>query len=160
MMTDMTDLECRALLTSETLGRLGCSRDNQAYVVPISYVLEQGTIYAFSSIGQKIDWMRDNPRICLQVDRIRTRLDWISVLVFGRFEEIPDDELHTRERETAWDILNKRPNWWEPAFTTTIKAGRARQMKPLYFRIRIDSITGCRMKADTPASADIEESSS
>lgn len=150
MITEMTDLECHALLASETLGRLGCSRGDQAYVVPISYVLDHGTIYSFSSIGQKIEWMRENPRVCLQVDRIRTQLDWISTIVFGRFEEIPDDRDHDREREAAWEVLKERPNWWEPAYTTTVKHGVARQMKPLYFRIRIDQITGCRMNADTP----------
>ncbi len=153
MITEMTDLECRALLASETLGRLGCSRGDQAYVVPISYVFEQGTIYAFSSIGQKIAWMRENPRVCLQVDRIRTRLDWVSTIVFGRFEGIPDDEAHARERDAVWEILKQRPNWWEPAFTATVKGGVERRMQPVYFRIRIETLTGCRMSADTPFQA-------
>ncbi|WP_099865539.1 pyridoxamine 5'-phosphate oxidase family protein [Pararhizobium haloflavum] len=142
---EMNRQQCHALLRRETLGRLGCAQDGQPYVVPVSYVFEEGIIYSFATFGQKVEWMRHNPLVCLEVDKIRTRLEWECVVVFGRFEEIPADDAHENERQVAWDILQHRANWWEPAFTRTVTGGLERELSPLYFLIRVESVTGRRM---------------
>ena len=45
-------------------------------------------LYAFSTIGQKIEWMRENPKVCLEVEEIDDQSHWTTVLVIGRYEEI------------------------------------------------------------------------
>jgi len=40
-MNEMTAEECRAFLERASLGRLGCSFENQPYVVPIYFALQQ-----------------------------------------------------------------------------------------------------------------------
>jgi nitroimidazol reductase NimA-like FMN-containing flavoprotein (pyridoxamine 5'-phosphate oxidase superfamily) len=42
--------------------------------------------------GQKIDWLRANPQVCIQVGEIKNNEVWWSVVVEGRYEEFPDDE--------------------------------------------------------------------
>jgi len=37
VITQMSEEECRAFLASASLGRLGCARDNQPYVVPTPF---------------------------------------------------------------------------------------------------------------------------
>lgn len=59
-------------------------RFDQPYVVPIHLSLdaERSCVYAFSTVGQKILWMRENPQVCLEVEEIRDketgRLCWRS----------------------------------------------------------------------------------
>ena len=67
---EMSGEECRALLGRASMGRLGCSLDNQPYIVPACLAYEPEYIYAFSTFGQKIEWMRANPKVCVQTDEI------------------------------------------------------------------------------------------
>jgi len=64
---DMTEAECRQALKQANVGRIGCARDEQPYVVPIyfAYDDDHNHLYAISTIGQKIDWMRANPLVCI-----------------------------------------------------------------------------------------------
>ena len=84
---ELSPTECAEVLGRTNLGRLGCSRFDQPYIVPIhfSYDAERNCAYAFSTIGQKIEWMRENPKICLEVDDIADKDHWTTVLVTGRY---------------------------------------------------------------------------
>lgn len=35
-------------------------------------------LYAISAIGQKIEWMRANPLVCVEVDNITSDDEWMS----------------------------------------------------------------------------------
>ena len=111
---EMTSQECTALLSSSRMGRLACAKDNQPYIVPVSFALEDGHIYSFSLIGQKVEWMRENPKVCLHVDEFGERREWRSVVVYGTYEELPDRIGWKRERDHAWSLLSKHASWWEP----------------------------------------------
>lgn len=65
---ELNQSECTALLSSARLGRLACSKDGQPYVVPFHFVREGMNLYSFCLQGQKIEWMRANPLVCVQVD--------------------------------------------------------------------------------------------
>src|ERR671911_369841 len=84
--------ECAEVLVRTHLGRLGCSRFDQPYIVPIhfSFDREHHCLYAFSTIGQKIEWMRENPKVCVEVEDVTDRTHWTTVLAFGRYEEMGD----------------------------------------------------------------------
>jgi uncharacterized protein len=96
----MTKEECFALLSEQTLGRLGCVilplpdaisgeySYPHPYVVPINYVYEDGFIYSHCLDGKKLYAMRKNPWVCLQVDKITNSFAWQSVIVEGKFEEV------------------------------------------------------------------------
>ena len=141
LIKEMTSEECAALLTSSRFGRLACSKDNQPYVVPITFVFEHRHIYSFSLEGQKADWMRANPQVCLLVDRVSEAREWQSVLVYGAFEELPDRIGWKRERDHAWALLSKHASWWEPG---GLKPSSDHQATPahLFYRINVDTITG------------------
>ena len=66
-----------------------CARDNRPYVVPITFAFADNNIYSFSLIGQKIEWMRKNPEVCVQVGDFREGREWKSVVAYGVFEELP-----------------------------------------------------------------------
>jgi hypothetical protein len=109
--------ECVDFLRSRSLGQLACSHRNQPYIVPIhfSFEPERRRIYAFSSVGQKIEWMRQNPAVCLEIDDIKDKEHWTTVLVFGRYRELQRGQENAEERRVAGELLQKRPEWWLPA---------------------------------------------
>jgi uncharacterized protein len=80
------------VLTSEVVGHLGCFADGKIYVTPMSYVYDGESVYGHSADGMKLRMLRANPHVCLQVDHIENLAHWVSVIVWGEFEEVAGDE--------------------------------------------------------------------
>ena len=138
---EMTEQECRAMLAVAHVARLACALNNQPYIVPIHVDLEGEFLYSSASQGLKIDWMRQNPAVCLEVDELLPRTDWASVVVFGRYEELPNLPEYEASRRVALRLFQRHPMWWEPAGLPL--AGHDQQPS-VVFRIRIDRVTGRR----------------
>ncbi|MGB7544918.1 MAG: pyridoxamine 5'-phosphate oxidase family protein [Methanothrix sp.] len=80
---DLSKEECLNLLSAARYGRLGLAKDDQPYVVPMSYVFADGRIYLHSrGGGMKMDFASANPRVCFQVDSL-DKGHWSSVIAFG-----------------------------------------------------------------------------
>lgn len=140
---DMTEGECRHALKHANVGRIGCARDNQPYVVPIYFAYADDHLYAISTIGQKIHWMRANPLVCVEVDNITSHEEWTSVVVFGHYEELPDLPEYKHAREEALALLQRRSAWWwEPACVCGDHQERPHSCTPVSYRIHIDRISG------------------
>lgn len=142
ILREMTKEENLAIVSSGRLARLACARDGQPYMVPIHYAFADHALYSFSMPGQKIEWMRSNPKVCVQIDDLSTARDWKSVVVYGVFEELPDRIGTKVEREHAWSLLEKHANWWEPGSLKPVLAPISGASKHLFYRIRIESMTG------------------
>jgi uncharacterized protein len=141
VMNEMTDQECREALTRTSFGRLGCSRGDQPYIVPVCLASDGDFIYVFSTLGKKIVWMRANPKVCIQIDEIKDQSQWSSVIVNGRYEELPEPQ-HAGERKHARQLLEKRSQWWLNTFAERQLRLGDKLIEPLFFRIHIDSMTG------------------
>ena len=139
---EMTDAECRSALKHATVGRLACARDNHPYIVPIYLAYNGHHIYTFSTFGQKIEWMRANPFVCVEIDERSSHEEWMSVIVFGRYEELPDLPGYKHARLQALEILQKRARWWEPAYLPASHQEVPHSFAPIPFRIHIDRMTG------------------
>jgi uncharacterized protein len=131
-------------LARTRLGRLACTQGAQPYVVPIYFAYDNNYLYSFSTVGQKIDWMRANPLVCVQADEVVSSEQWLSVIVFGRFEELPDLPEWRMERALAYALLQRKAMWWEPGYVKTIFHGTQRPLAPVFYRIHIAQITGHR----------------
>jgi uncharacterized protein len=139
----LTTEECESLLQKAALARLACALDNQPYVIPIFVAYDKGSLYALSTFGQKIKWMRANPKVCLQVDEIQGHDQWTSVIVNGYYQELPEPQ-YTDERNHARKLLEKRHRWWQVAMAERQMTAGEHLIDPLFFRIRVDSLTGLR----------------
>jgi nitroimidazol reductase NimA-like FMN-containing flavoprotein (pyridoxamine 5'-phosphate oxidase superfamily) len=104
MIGKLTPEEIENLLHQQFIGHLGCQDKDTVYVVPVSYAYEGGNIYCHSFEGQKVAMMRNNRKVCFQVDEMKDMANWKSVITWGNFEEI-DDEM---ERRRALHILSAR----------------------------------------------------
>jgi nitroimidazol reductase NimA-like FMN-containing flavoprotein (pyridoxamine 5'-phosphate oxidase superfamily) len=140
---------CHDLLARVERGSLACAKQNQPYVTPFYFAYHGGFIHAFSTVGQKIEWMRANPLVCVEAHDVVTPQEWRSVIVFGRYEELPDTSQWSDDRQLVHDLLQHRKIWWEPGYAKTMLAGSARPLIPVFFRIAIDKITGHRACLDT-----------
>jgi len=145
IVSEMTAQECRSHLAQSRVGRLACVSDGMPYVVPVSFVYENGHIYSFSLAGHKVEAMRGHPQVCFEVDEIHSPRDWWSVIAFGRYEELSDAGPRHGERDKAWSLLQKaRPNWWEPGSEAPHSEEKVACPPHLFFRVNIETITGRR----------------
>ena len=108
-------VEMEQLLREEVLGYLGLAGD-QPYVVPLNYSYADGKLLFHSALtGQKLDAIRENPRVCFTVGRqtgeVRDHaggppchLDSDSVVCYGRARLLED----VAERAAALNAFNRR----------------------------------------------------
>lgn len=141
---EMNEFQCQKFLEQASVGRLACAKDNQPYVVPIYFSFNGRHIYGFTTLGQKAEWMRANPKVCLEIDERTSHDRWTSVIVFGRYEELPDEPEFGAARVAAHEVLQKRAMWWEPAYISTEHFDVAHSLTPIFYRIHIERITGRR----------------
>ena len=165
---EMSREECLRVLAGAKLARLACTRENQPYVVPVYLAYHklptgEACLHGFTTPGQKIEWMRANPLVCVEVDEVKAFDQWVSVIAFGRYEETPansgraglsgrlparSDSSHIEcddERTRAWQVLKTDPFWQEPGFTAWAARAHRDSAEPLisiFYRIRIDRVTG------------------
>lgn len=142
LIKEMKRNDCIALLTRAKLGRLACAHEGQPYITPMSWVYEHNYLYAFSTPGQKIRWLRENPLACVEFEEIVGQDDWATVIVLGRYEELWETPEYADIRDKAYQLLRKRPGWWNPGYAKTELEGGERPMEPLFFRIEINQISG------------------
>ena len=146
VITEMTQPECRAMLARTYVARLACARNNQPYIAPVHVDLDGEFLYGYATLGQRIEWMRQNPLVCLEIDEVVTHRQWASVIVFGRYEELPPTPEYEGLREAAERLFESHPVWWEPA---SVPLAGYEQRTRIVFRIGIDRMTGRRATPDT-----------
>ena len=154
MIRELSRQESVDLLARTRLGRLACTRGAQPYIVPIYFAYTDGSLYSFATVGRKIEWMRANPLVCVEVDEVVSSQQWMSVVAFGRYEEMPDEPEWQGVRASAHKVLQQTGMWWEPAYVKTILGGAARPLVPVFYRIHLDQITGHCATPAPPAASD------
>lgn len=150
LIREMTRQACLDMLAHAHLCRLACAQSGQPYVVPSYFAYHNTFLYGFATVGQKIEWMRADPRVCVEADEIVNQENWSTVIVFGQYEELPVVPEYEAERAVARRVLQEKAMWWEPGYVKTILHGVERPLVPVFFRIRIGQITGHRA---TPSGA-------
>jgi nitroimidazol reductase NimA-like FMN-containing flavoprotein (pyridoxamine 5'-phosphate oxidase superfamily) len=135
---EMSHADCVALLAKSWVGRLACCKENVPYVVPIQFAYVDNRIVSFSLPGQKIDWMRANPRVCIQIDDIADKHRWKCLLVNGVFKEQVRDE----QRDRAWAALKTDNDWWEPGSFKPGPQAIASERNHVFYAVDIDTMTG------------------
>jgi uncharacterized protein len=140
----LTEQQALEILRKSTLGRIGCTDGKETYIIPITYLYDGKAIIAHSKIGRKIIMMRENPRVCFEVDHIKTFNNWKTVIAWGNYEEIRDEAerskalnafarrmMHIKFSETA-ALPETSPMRWHPEPVE----------KSIVYKISITKITG------------------
>ena len=137
---EMRDADCFRVIGTQSIARLATSAKDQPYVVPVQYVFFGRFIYSFSMPGRKVENMRGNPLVCLQIDELLDLRHWKSVVIEGKFHELSGSQ----ERQQAWEILEHRSNsWWEPGALKPQPSQTMVEGSPhLFFTVSIDRMSG------------------
>jgi nitroimidazol reductase NimA-like FMN-containing flavoprotein (pyridoxamine 5'-phosphate oxidase superfamily) len=116
---EMSREECLQVLAGTRLARLACAHENQPYVVPVylAYDEASGCLYSFTTPGQKVEWMRANPLVCVEVDEVAAYDQWVSVIAMGRYEELPEargsDGARLWAQERLRQVGKAMPAWFD-----------------------------------------------
>ncbi len=74
MVGKLTEQQIEDLLKDNVWGHLGCNDGFNTYVYPINYLYDGKYITCHSQKGFKLEVMRQNNRVCLQVDDVKNDL--------------------------------------------------------------------------------------
>ena len=146
---EMSGAECNDALSRAKFGRLACAHHNRPYVLPLNFAFDGDSyLYFFTTLGQKIEWMRSNSLVCFEIDEVKSHNHWSSIIVFGSYEELPDNVEYEVARSRANEFLQKRVMWWEPAYIAQEHRDQPHSLAPIFFRIKIENVTGHRANSD------------
>ena len=141
MIGKMNTNQIENVLQSQIIGHLACYADKKLYLVPITYAYQEGYLYCHSKQGLKVELMRKNRAVCFEVDLIENMRNWRSVILWGDYERLDDDQ----EQQVAHKILMDRIT---PFSTGETVQPYIRQDVPEVFRIKITEQTGRYEKAE------------
>ena len=80
--------EIENLLHNQVIARIGCHTNGHTYIVPVTYAYDGAAIFGYSPEGLKLTMMRENPKVCVEVDHVDDPANWRSVIAHGIFEEL------------------------------------------------------------------------
>ena len=147
-MTDLKTNEGLRILRNNYVGHLAFIAQNKPFTVPITYYFDSkdNSIISYSGNGHKIEAMRKNHFVSLQVDEVQSVHNWESVLVHGIFEELNGDDakkkLHLFADGVKSIIHSKERK--EVEFINEFSSKRYSGEHSIVYRINILEITGKR----------------
>ena len=152
---ELSQQESLDLLACTHLARLGRAHGAQPYVVPVYFEYHEHSLYSFTTVGRKIEVdAREPSRLASRRTRVVSPQQWMSVVVFGRYEELPDTPQWQSARALAHELLKQTGIWWEPGYVRTILHEAVRPLVPVFYRIRVMQITGHRATPEPMAPPD------
>jgi hypothetical protein len=144
MLGSLTNREIETFLGNHCYAHLGCHANGKTYVVPISYVYDNGFLLGQTREGLKVQTLRENPACCIQVDSIDGIADWERVIAWGTFEVLHGNEAQDAMRKLI-DRLNPEGDLVEgsrsPRDVTPGRIDRKPQVNIVY-RLRTDEKSG------------------
>lgn len=134
------------VLLSQVMGRLACTDGKSPYIIPVTYIFEGEYLYGQSNEGTKLEIMRKNPNVCVEVDIMANMQNWQCVLVFGTFEELKGD-LSEQAREKLYSriftlMTSSTVHKFEHGDDAVVGIDESDKVKQIMYRIKIDTVTG------------------
>ncbi len=144
MLGELNETQIRNVLTSQVVGRIGCTDGKQPYIVPVTFTYDGQYIYGQTNEGTKLKMLRKNKNVCFEVDTMTDMRNWQSVIVYGKFEE-----LKNKTAEKAREILFGRVFTLMTSSTVhaheheiSSKVDDNNRIKHVMYRIKIKKVTG------------------
>ncbi len=125
-----------------------CEDVTKPNIVPVTYVLKNSCIYIYSYLGEKIEAMRRQPKVCFQVEELVNNNSWQSAVIHGTYRELQGEEREqafTQLMDKFWEAYNKRHSIFFP-FRDPEKA--LGQDDVIVFAIDIESEVGRKQAYD------------
>ncbi|WP_083265116.1 pyridoxamine 5'-phosphate oxidase family protein [Urechidicola croceus] len=145
-MENLDKNECLELLKNNYVGHLAYLSQSWPFVIPITYYFnsDDNSIISYSSEGHKIEAMRKNTAVSLEVEEITTIDNWKSVLVLGIFEEVNGIDakyLLNQFSKGVKENLDKNKNT-TPHFINEFSSKSDSMNIPIVYKLKIQEIFG------------------
>ena len=144
MLGDLTEVQVENLLKSQAMGRLAVAAGNQPYIVPVTYAYDGKAIYGQTNFGTKLEMLRKNPNVCFEVDTMTDMANWQCVLVFGKFEELKNEDAE-KARATLFNrvfTLMTSSTIHLHEHEASADLDDSNRVKEVMYRINIKEVTG------------------
>ena len=138
MILEISPSEIDEFVLSQKVGRVGCHVGGETYVVPVIFGWDGNCIYVYTTEGKKVDMMRENQRVCFEIDEYLTSGGWRSVIAQGVFEELEGDDAGRALQIIAERVSSNRDSG------NSRPRGEGRT--PVAFRIRTSEVTGRKVE--------------
>ncbi len=144
MLGQLNDTQIRNILSSQALGRLGCTDGKQPYIVPVTYTYDGKYIYGQSNEGMKLKMLRENPNVCFETDMMTDMHNWQSVVVFGKFEELKNEAAEEARKILFGHVfsLMTESSVHAHEHKVSAKIDDSNRVKFVLYRIKIKKMTG------------------
>ncbi|MEY4114611.1 MAG: hypothetical protein RLZ76_1304 [Bacteroidota bacterium] len=146
MIGNLTQEQISNMLSSQMIGRIACCDLHKPYIVPIAYAYDGKDIYCQTTEGKKVEYMRDNPNICFQIDFSNNISNWQSVIVYGKFEELTEKETEKAREFLVNKIMplmtNSKIHGYEHWEAREQRLDDSHRLKPIIFKLKIEEISG------------------
>lgn len=147
-MKDLQTKEVITLLNNNYIGHLAFIDNGRPYTIPITYYYDQkDAILAYAGEGHKIEAMRQNTNVSLQVEEVNDVDNWQSVLVHGVYEEVEGAEAKYLLHEFAEgvkSVINQKENK-SPQFISEFTCDVYATGITVVYKIKIQKMTGKKM---------------
>jgi len=151
MYSNLEKNDTQFVLENNYLGHLSYIYQDRPYVVPITYFFypEKNVIICYSGEGHKMNAMRKNNHVALNVIDVDALTKWKSVLVHGTFEQVFGSEAKSYLHEFSLGIksLVIEKELKELSFISEFSSKLINENLPMVFVIKIDEVTG-KMRAN------------
>ena len=97
--------------------------------------------------------MRSNPLVCVKVDEVVSHFRGSSVVVLGRYEELPDTPEYVSLRLQAQVRLETRALWWQTAYVASQVRGGPDSAKAVFDPRDVGETSGRRVTCDPVGAA-------
>ena len=129
-MEELSQEEMTGLLMRTRYGRLGLAFENEAYVVPVSFLYDGEAVrFCIGKVGKMTTYLQANPQVCFEVDDVTDR-GWCSVICYGT--------------ATLSDADDARREFLRLSGKESPSDGRPEQNQRYYCIMSIDEMTGRR----------------
>ena len=146
MIKDLNTKEILRLLEDNYIGRLAFVLGESPFIIPITYYhdADENCIISYSAVGHKIEAMRKNNAVCLQVDQIVSIINWTSIVVHGNYEELMGSTAKKYLHRFAEGVKRTfiRKEGAEPKFIGDFSSRLDERGMPVVYRINITEIGG------------------
>jgi nitroimidazol reductase NimA-like FMN-containing flavoprotein (pyridoxamine 5'-phosphate oxidase superfamily) len=134
--SELSREESIVLLARNHVGRLAFTFHDRVDLEPISYLYSEGWLYARTSPGTKLATVQHHPWVAFEVDEVRGRFDWRSVVVRGTIYFLDPNRPSERQAYDAGVALLRSVD------ADAMSDADATPHRQTLFRIHADEITG------------------
>lgn len=147
----LDEVECRAILSRNHVGRIAYSFHDRVDIEPIHYVCDRGWIYGRTSPGAKLATLSHHRWVAFEVDEVDGPFDWRSVVVHGTVYRLTSNSSNGSEREAEAGLALLRTFLPE-----TLTKDDPTPFRTVLFRLSASEITGrCATTMRAAVSSDV-----